>query len=107
MGKSASQARAMRRAAKRAWDREQRLRIESVRAGSNPSRPLIYRPGFIHEACGGEAERPNQRSLGAYCVECESHIPRSETRRENGEEMAARLSRPLWYQDQLDAMAHG
>ena len=68
-----------------------------------PETGLRYRPGFIHIACGGEGETaPN---MGGYCVQCDSHFPFSEFRAEKKRERKARLARPLWYQDQLDAMA--
>jgi hypothetical protein len=68
------------------------------------SHALVYYPGYVHTLCGGEAEVASSPHLGAYCVLCVSHVPRTEVRRENGDEKAERESRPLWYQDQLDAM---
>lgn len=79
------------------WRQQQRF----ISEGSSASRGLVYHPGFIHEVCGGEAERPNQRGLGGYCVECDTHVPRADLRRENAAEYYARISRPVWYADQL------
>ena len=58
---------------------KQRREYQSwINEGSSESRPLVYYGGFVHNICGGEAERANNRALGAFCVKCDRHVPRSE-----------------------------
>jgi len=70
--------RAARRDLERRLARERRQYNDWINEGSSESRPLKYYEGYVHNICGGEAERANNRALGAFCVKCDRHVPRSE-----------------------------
>ena len=56
--------------------------IEIAQRDQDASRPLTYAKGYIHTVCGGEAQRPNNWSAGAYCLVC-GVVPIQETRRQD------------------------
>jgi hypothetical protein len=73
--------RAARRDIERRFGRERREYNAWINEGSDATRPLVYYGGFVHNSCGGEAERANNRAIGAFCIKCDRHVPRSEISR--------------------------
>lgn len=69
------------RAERREAERELKKFIRRANRGYDPTVPLTYVGGFIHEGCGGEAEMPSNRGAGAYCTACGHTVPVEELRR--------------------------